>query len=433
MKSLARLKQRIISQARMNVLVRRTPGFYGRAMRELAAPPAENDQKRKLARILRLASALPAYASVGSTRLSDYPLLSKDQIRACPADYLRQTWLPKSVAKTSGTTGVPLGVSRSLNAVVFEQAVIDWLCAKAGIDLARARSAVLRGLDLKAPDDRAPPFWRQAGNSLLFSSNHLDRSTVRHFVSALNAFRPDVVLAYPSVAENLIRLMQREGLDFRCALVVTSSERLTPEARAKISDAFDARVFDYYGQAERVACAYSLEPGAYWFVPHYAYVELLDGDDQRGHEIVGTPLHNVSQILVRYRTGDHIVTAAHDPQHLRDVAAGRLPFEAVLGRTTDNVLLARRGGILVGIDHIPRGLDDLGRFQVIQTAPDQALILVQASGEVPADAERRIMANARTKLPAGFDVRIAFVDDLRRTPSGKTPYVIREVSEADLG
>ena len=174
-----------------------------------------------------------------------------------------------------------------------------------------------------------------------------------------------MVLAYPSVLENLLKLADGAATRWTCPLTVTSSEVLRPEARRLIAGRLRGDVFDYYGQAERVASAWSIEPDAYFFVPSYGHVELIAQPDTGCREIVGTPYLNRAQILVRYRTGDYIRTQRKDTASVAAIAAGRAPFQGIAGRE-DDFLVGKGGRILVGIDHIPRGLGDLGRFQIVQ-------------------------------------------------------------------
>src|SRR5581483_10710022 len=109
---------------------------------------------------------------------------------------------------------------------------LDWLAAKAGVDLARCRVAVLRGDLLKDPNDQNAPFWYQAGRRrLVLSSIHLNPANYLHFARELQAFRPDVLLAYPSSLELLTQLAEEHRSRLRIPLVITSSETLRPGLR----------------------------------------------------------------------------------------------------------------------------------------------------------------------------------------------------------
>jgi len=189
-------------------------------------------------------------------------------------------------------------------------------------------------------------------------------------------------------------------------------------------------VIDYYGLAERVALAFSVAPGEYRFDPVYGTVELLPVEAPAPAglsvaEIVASGHWNDAMPLVRYRTGDRIVyPASYDAAALADVATGARPFRGVLGRTGD-VLISPRGEVLVGIDHLPREVENLLRLQVIQQQADAVEVRVlPAPGWGPAD-RAQLEHNLRAKLPDDMTVRIVETTTLRRSAAGKTPFVIR--------
>jgi phenylacetate-CoA ligase len=254
----------------------------------------------------------------------------------------------------------------------------------------------------------------------VFSSNHLSRRTFPAVHEALRGFRPDVIYAYPSVADQLVRHAEALGCRLRCPLVLTSSEALPANLRRRVANGLGAQVVDIYGQAERVAFAYSVEPDVYRFVPAYSLVELVPGPSEGEFEIVGTPFHNAAQVFVRYATGDRIELDGRAPD-LRRLCEGAATFRGISGRLND-VLYGPGGEVFVGIDHIPRGLTDVGRFQFIQEAPDFIRVLVDGT-ESPGQAAT-VLQRARMKLPTAMRVEIEFVPELQRTEAGKVPFVI---------
>src|SRR5438067_9016 len=60
--------------------------------------------------------------------------------------------------------------------------------------------------------------------------------------------------------------------------VMTSSETLEPDVRASVEQAFGVRVFDWYGQAERVAAIGTCEHGSYHVLTDYGDAALLAPD-----------------------------------------------------------------------------------------------------------------------------------------------------------
>ncbi len=425
-----------------DLLLRRNPLFYPAALRLFDRLESASLEERKrftterLHLILQAASRTRYGRKAGAGHnLSDWPLLEKSSVRDDPLAFvLPPAWL-SSPASTSGTTGLPLKLYRSFSSVAMEQASIDRLILAKGINPRTARTAVLRGDNIKDPADRQPPFWKfvAGGRRMVMSSNHLSPRTIDAYHAALQAFAPDCLMAYPTSLESLCRLLQDAGMCLQIPLVVTSSETLTPHTRRLAQQVLGAELVDYYGQAERVAFAYSFREGEYRFLPGYALVELLPVGEEDGmvlYEIVGTNLWNLRMPLVRYRTGDLIrLPAGLSEAHRESICYGVEPFGGLLGRNGD-YLVAPDGAHLMGIDHIPRDVEHVVRMQVIQDSLHRVRILVVASAGFGERDRQQILHNAALKLPAEMQVEVEVVEELVRTAQNKIPFVIRQFERA---
>jgi phenylacetate-CoA ligase len=418
-------------------VVRRMPLWYNPALHMLDTLSVVSIEERRAFGEVRLRHILQAAQKTaygrqcgGGLQLSTWPLLSKEQVRSHPEVFLTvPAWLTVP-ASTSGTTGTPLKLYRSFPSIAVEQAVLDWLWRAAGLDPRRVRYAVLRGENIKPPHETAPPFWLVdlGGRRMVFSSNHLNAKTLPHFREALQRFQPECLFAYPSCAESLCRLLLSEGEPLHIPCCITSSEQPSLHLARLLQEALGARWVDYYGQAERVAFAYALQPGEYYFLPSYAIVELIpvaeSGDDIL-YEIVGTSLWNRAMPLVRYRTGDLVrLPKSLGEREVEEICWGLRPFGGVEGRMGD-YLLSPEGGVLMGIDHIPRDVDNVVRMQVIQERPDLVRILVIPDKGFSEQNIAQIQHNVALKLPPSMQVTIEVVDELERTAQNKTPFVIR--------
>lgn len=404
-------------------LVRRNPLFYRDAAQTFArlsaAPLAARREwtRRRLAAVTR------------APRLEAGPLLEPPAVRAAPSAFVRRTAFSVPAA-TGGTTGTPLPLWRSLRSVAAEQAALDHVLRAAGVDPRRARVAVLRGDDIKPPDDREPPFWvdAMAGTRRIFSSNHLDRATAAAYAAALEDFGADYWWVYPTTLEALCRFLDEAGVVPRTRVIFSSSEQLALPVRERAARRFGARVVDYYGQAERVAFAFSLETGAWRFLPGYAHVELLPAEpDEEGprYEVVGTGLWNEAMPLPRYRTGDLIRgEPGWDDAALEEVALGVRTFRGVLGRDRE-FLIAPDGRWLTGMDHIHRGVDHVVRIQLAHEAPERLVIRVLPDRGYGATQRAALYDHARAKLPSAISVEVREVEALERTALGKTPFIVR--------
>jgi phenylacetate-CoA ligase len=426
---LSRLKLASASMA----LLRRNPLMYGDLARLLEEFDSWDPQRQRHWREQRLQEILAAAARTRYGRrvgapvsLDRWPILEKESIRASPRDFLTPGQLIGVAASTSGTTGTPLRLRRSLRSVVYEQAVLDRLMTIGGVSPRTARIAVLRGDDIKHLTDRAPPYWRPAGaNRLIFSSNHLNRHSLGHFIGALRKFAPDVLFAYPSALDSLCALMLERGIELHVPLTLCGSEELSRATSDAGRQALGTRVIGYYGQAERVAWAYGDAQSGYRFLGTYSINELRfveSGDEADVYELIGTNLWNEAMPLVRYHTEDRFnLPKGADPVA---VAEGRAPLLSIAGRRGD-YLVSPEGGRLIGINHIPRDVPQLLRAQFVQESPESVRVLVIPSAGFDERSRRKLLEHAALKLPPSMKVRIETTDQLLRDASGKAPLIVR--------
>ncbi|MBA5775939.1 AMP-binding protein [Stappia sp. F7233] len=433
-----RIVARLKAASLGDVLIRRFPPLYRRYRRELADFEASDiaarrvAQERLLARALQRAGGLAAYSAFQGRPLSAYPLLAKERLRTSPQDFLGPLQVLAASAATSGSSGMPLAVKRSFASLVFEQAAIDHVAALAGADFRHGRVAILRGEAIKDASDMTPPYWRMQGGGRVmnFSASHLGEQSAPAYFEALQQFRPDVLWAYPSALETLAGHFRALSLQLSIPVILTSSEVLTDDVRQQAATTFGARVADYYGQAERVSFAYSLEAGAYRFLSPYGHVELLPLEDGGAGftrcSIVSTNLRNSAQPLVRYRTGDvALIEGEASDGRLEAISLGAEPFLRIEGREAD-YLVAPDGRRLIGMNHVPRGIEGVVQMQLRQVARDRVLVLAVANGSGGPELEREIAGKLAARLPGTMRIDVEFRDRLERNASGKLPLVVRE-------
>jgi phenylacetate-coenzyme A ligase PaaK-like adenylate-forming protein len=409
--------------------LRRMPGLYRHCWSTIDRlakgdrGEIEAYQAKQLGRVMDRARTLSA-AYHGCRSFEQLPYLFKTDVRSNPGAYLRYSLGPTSKKKTSGTTGAALSLHRSFASIVFEQAAIDWVVGQAGHDFGAERVAVFRGADIEQCTIPTRRLWHfeESGRVLVFRSNFLNRMTLPDCIAALRDFRPDILYAYPSAADQLARLLEQENKTFHFPLVVTSSEVLPPGMRQRLASTFGATVVDYYGQGERVCFAYSLADREYRFMPAYGYVEFLRSTNDDA-EIIGTSFHNSAQLLLRYRTGDLVTIPNIAEDQLRDVSLGKRSFEGLSGRSNE-VLFGPAGEVLVGVNHIPRRFVSLGPFQFVQEARDHVRILVRDPSGGSTEIKDRILADARKKIPLSIAIDVEFTEELLQTRAGKTPFVL---------
>jgi phenylacetate-CoA ligase len=415
--------------------LRYLPPYYGRVssiQKEMRA--AKNPEGRRflqeelLARTLRYASRT-GYGRNKEKALSAYPVLDKIPLREKPEDFIRKT-LFSVPAATSGSSGVPLKLKRSIENIAAEQAFLDSLLPE-GITFRTAKIAVLRGDFVKSPNDTTPPFgiYRDAKH-LTLSFPHLNKQNLAWFVEELKAFQPDVLWVYPTAADLLASLCLEEGITIPIKTVLSSSEMLSPEAFTRLEKAFSATVVDYYGQAERVCLSYQTKPDEAWFEPAYGLVELtpLAEVAQTGFitaSVVATGFWNSVMPLVRYTTGDKILYPdSYSAQDVALIPLGLKPFTRILGRESE-YLLTPEGAKIQALNNIPREVNNIHQVQFIQHSLESVEIRVLATENFTILDKEKLLYNARLKIPESIALTITHDAPLEQTSQRKTPFVIR--------
>ena len=167
-------------------------------------------------------------------------------------------------------------------------------------------------------------------------------------VEALNAFQPEGLGTYPSMAALLAEHQRAGELRIHPQMIFTAGEVRTPEMEERIVDAWGRRPFNIYGATETGAYAAaecSRHTGLHLFEDQ-VLVEVVD-DDHRpvpdgdpGSRLLITNLYNRTQPLIRYELND-LVTVSPDP-----CPCGR-PFpllKSIEGRSDDVLEMPARDG-----------------------------------------------------------------------------------------
>jgi len=358
-------------------------------------------------RLFKKLGILPTDIRSGSD-LKILPFLTKEDLRRNPEDFTPGNRNRLLVTRnfTSGSSGKPLELYRDLYSINFENAVLWRQKQWAGIGFSD-RIAVLREELVTPFKNRRPPFWRYSApeNKMFISSYHLGRENVKYYVKAIEGFKPLAIEAEPASLYILAKFIKDEGfypLSFSVKAVFTSSEALLNKHKALIEEVFGCRVYDFYGNGERVAGIGTCEEGAYHLIPEYGIVEFLPLDNNSGRlEIVGTNLHNYAMPLLRYRTGDVVEISNSKCRCGKSFQA----IKRIEGRLAD--FLIAHDGKLVYIDAcylMLQGLDNLIETQIIQEDLDNIRIRFIPGEGFSKDDEEKIKSNVKTYMGPSVNV-----------------------------
>jgi phenylacetate-CoA ligase len=376
-------------------------------------------------RARKLGVALDADPSTLARLAPGAPMLDKAGLRRDPERLVRPrgpgSWI-RTTIKTSGTSGSPLTIVQSLGNLVREEGFVyrqlRWIGYRHG-----QRRAWIRG-DIVCADQPADgKYWCRdwVGNMLMMSSYHLSNDTIGRYIDALEAFDPVLIHAYPSSIAALAAWLNGAGRRYsgRALLgVMTSSETLEPDVRAAVERAFGVAVFDWYGQAERVAAIGTCERGSYHVLTDYSGVALLPSGGEGACELVGTTLNNAAMPLQHYRTGDTVVPGAEP------CACGRVfpTVKAIIGRQ-EKIVTLPDGRIIARLDRIFQGHDrHLVEGQVLYRGNAEFVLrVVTTDGFSDAD-ERALQEKFLLRVP-GVHVKVERVAAIPRGPNGKFEFI----------
>ncbi len=332
---------------------------------------------------------------------------------------------------TSGTTGSPLDVYYDPGMVLINNAA-DWRQkAWAGLNVGDRYAVILGRVTVPIPQKR-PPFWRMnfIHNQLWFSAFHMSERNLEYYVEKLKEFRPKAIEGYPSTIYILARSLNQRGLNLPMKAVLTSSETLFPHQREMIEKAFQCKIFDFYGLAERVifATECSIHNGKHLH-SEYGITEVID---EKGCSVpkgttgrmVGTSLHNLGMPLIRYVTSDH--------SSFKEAACScgrKLPLmDAVTTKQEDIVLTPDGRWISPSIlTHPFKPIRNILESQIIQEEPGLFVIKI-IKGPLYSELDSiQLLEGLKERLGNAVEIHLEFVDEIPREPSGKFRWVISKI------
>ena len=330
-----------------------------------------------------------------------------------------------SIGETSGTTGTHLSLYRDYHSINCENAF--FFRHYSNILNFKAKRITLRGQLIVPVDKQTPPFWEYnaADKELLMSSYHVSGKTIETFIKKIDEFNPQIIFAYPSSAYLLARYFSILHKTLNLQAIFTSSEKLEENQRELIEKTFNCKIYDWYGQAERVAAIGQCEKGTYHIIEDYSITETIE--TEKGLELVGTNFDNYIMPLLRYRTGDIVELEQ------KKCSCGRnfREISKIYGRDAISYILTTDGIIYTSFDHFVRGVNSIIETQVIQEKIGELIINIVTNGSFCEKDKEQLIKNTLERTSSDMKVIINEVSQIPRGPNGKFIAVINKLISGD--
>ena len=339
-------------------------------------------------------------------------------------------------AGTTGTTGASLRVAYSENLVRCNWAFLLRQRTWASVG-ARERRVTFQGPRIAPAQRSDPPFWSYnvPERQVLMSIFHLSENSAPAYLDFLLRHRGEVLEGFPSVLGILADFVLEAGVRIPMKTTFTSGEPLYPQARAKIEEAFGARVFDTYGMTEYCGLIQECERGGMHLAPDYGFLEILDENGapvQPGEEgyFVWTGFLNDAMPLIRYRIGDRGRWEDRDP-----CACGRAFPLVVPTITRESDILRCPDGRLFSARALNQLLKQATSFRWCQFVRDRPNhVVVRAVARAAFHNEHRagdlmqIRSDLQNLLGASMRVTAEFASAPVTRRGGKIPLIVNEVA-----
>ena len=371
----------------------------------------------------------------GESDLARLPLLTKADIRAHHAAFVREGAHGLATYSTGGSTGEPLqlfvGPARVSADVASRCRAMRWW----GVDVGDPE-VVLWGSPIEITrQDHVRAVRDTLFRSTLLSAAGMTPARMDGYLDIIARVRPSSVLSYASALYELAahakeRGRSLAGLGIRVLFV--TSEELYDYQREILERVFGCRVANGYGGRDAGFIAQECPEGGMHVSAEDILIEIVDEAGRpvprgRAGEIVVTNLASADFPFVRYRTGD--VGILHDAP----CTCGRgLPLLRELHGRADDLLLSLDGARVPGqmIVHLVRARPEIRAFKVVQEARDLVRILLVVDGELPAAAKASIVDGVRGRLGAGMRVEFEVVTSIEREATGKYRTVVSRLGRS---
>jgi phenylacetate-coenzyme A ligase PaaK-like adenylate-forming protein len=271
----------------------------------------------------------------------------------------------------------------------------------------------------------------------IISTYHMTDDDIKHNISFLNSFKPNLIVGYPSALSYMADYIAKNPkiLRHRPKAIVSAGEMLYDVQRENIEKNFRTRVFNRYGCREvgHIASECTAHKGLHYDADRLI-VEILDDDGNpcAPHvpgNVVITDLNNYAFPFIRYQIGDR---ASLSDATTCECGCTLPMLEEIEGRSFD-IVRGINGNSVSGsfwtlaLRFKVKGID---KFQIRQREIDDITVKVMVNDAFDIRQKENIIKLVKDKLGDETKVCVEIVTDFEYSPTGKFKWVVSECNTA---
>ena len=361
--------------------------------------------------------------------LDRLPLIDKETVQKDPCAFvsISRRGIKSIPFTTSGTTGTPLTIYHDqyslLTNIAFgerERDVVMKICC--GTSGFREIYIVYPGCTI----GKVWEFYRQ----MTYIPNRPKRlilsvlEPVERIFTAINHFRPDVIISYGSYLETFFRMLIFHGIQMHLPrILIYGSDSMTEEGKKFIEDRFSIPVLSGYNAVEAFKIGFFCkERKGFHLHEDLCHVKVVNSNGQKvangeKGEVVISNLINRGTVLLNYRLGD-----------VASISSNKCPCGRTLkllseleGRVEDIIFLPN--GEFVhprAVWKVFKGRNEVLQYQLIQHQPDRfELRIVTVDDETYQRVINGILVDLRNLLGGSVIIESEYYKELEQQKGGK--------------
>ncbi len=240
------------------------------------------------------------------------------------------------------------------------------------------------------------------------------------------AFRPDIIESFASILHSMAQLVEQKHIPFQVRYVISGGEQMTPALRRYIESVLGCEVYNRYGMEEFAVVGMECEKhdGLHTSCESL-FVEIVDESglpvpDGTDGRIVVTDLYNTGMPFIRYDTGDHGTMT-----HSRCSCGRESPRVWLEGRYAAFLTFQNRRINHLEFDAaLETFMNAIMRYLVVKKSEEEVAVLLIPGVAFGEGARSKILLNIQELVGPTVRVSVETVDDLPKTPRGKSKIVL---------